>query len=259
MFYSARTVFWLLTGAVLIFTASPADAIVSMEDIHLGKPPQGFQGAFELSLKVDDGNTQQAAASTGMKLQWTEGMTTNFILGNYEYGESAGKTDKNEGFVHLRHIHQLDKQYAWEAFSQLSFNEFTKLNLRVLAGGGVRLTLADVTDKRASFFGLGAFYEYEKLDTDEAGDESESSVRVNSYLVFKFRFNDHVSLVISTYYQPSLEDLSDFRAIEDMSLVSELTESLSLRVGLDLKHDSDPPADVEKTDTSLKLGFVIRF
>jgi putative salt-induced outer membrane protein YdiY len=248
-----------ISVALLAFTCS-ANAIVSMEDIHLGKPPEGFSGAYELSLKVDDGNTQQAAAATGLKLQWTEGIATNFILGNYEYGESDGVKDKNKGFLHLRHIHQIDRAYAWEAFSQASFNEFTKLSLRALLGGGIRLTLGEVTDKQASYLGLGAFYEHEELDIDDSSvSDTEDVVRANSYLVFKYQFNEHVSLVSSSYFQPSLEDLSDYRAIEDLSLVSGLTKALSLKVGVDIAHDSQPPPGVEKTDTSLKVGLVINF
>ena len=195
-----------------------------------------------------------------MKLQWTQGKTTDFILGNYEYGESDGVRDKNKGFLHLRHIFQAEREYAWEAFTQASFNEFTKLNLRALLGGGVRLTLGELSDTRATYLGLGGFYEHEELDT-EAADEniSEDTFRANSYLVFKFQFNDHASMVSSSYFQPSLEDLSDFRAIEDISLVSKLTNSLSLNTGINIAHDSDPPSEVKKTDTSLKLGLVVNF
>jgi putative salt-induced outer membrane protein YdiY len=260
MFFSAKNLFPHLPGVALAFYAYPTNAIVSMEDIHLGKPPEGFTGAFELSLKLDDGNTQQTAASTGLKLQWTQGINTDFILVNYEYGESDGVRDKNKGFLHLRHIHQAEKQYAWEAFSQASFNEFTKLNLRALLGGGVRLTLGQVSDRQASHLGLGAFYEHEELDTDLSGESArEDAFRANSYLVFKYQFNDHVSMVSSTYFQPNLEDFSDFRAIENISLVSKLTDSLSLTASIDIAHDSDPPPEVEQTDTSLKLGLVVNF
>ncbi len=249
-----------LAWCALIFTTYPAYSIVSMEDIHLGKPPEGFTGAFELSLKVEDGNTQLMAASTGLKLQLTRGLSTNFILGNYEYGESDGVKDKNKGFLHLRHIRQTTKSHAWEGFLQASFNEFTKLSLRSLLGAGVRLTLGEVSDRRASYLGLGAFYEHEELDTDEPDEaNSEDAIRANSYLVFKYHFNDNVSLVSSTYFQPSLEDLSDHRAIEDLSLVSDLTKSLSLNVGIDIAYDSEPPVDVKKTDTSIKVGLVINF
>jgi len=50
-------------------------AIVSMESVHLGKPPQGFSGAFDLSFDADYGNTEERTASTGIKLQNTKAPT----------------------------------------------------------------------------------------------------------------------------------------------------------------------------------------
>ena len=246
----------------LAFLCGPMSvhAIVSMEDIHLGKPPAGFAGSFELDLGLESGNTDQTSAATGVKLQWTEKRITDFILMNYEYGETAGLTNKNKGFAHYRHIHQRDTQFAWEGFTQFSSDEFTNLRLRALIGGGVRLTLGEVNDKKAFLVGLGVFYEYEKLDTqylDE--DDTEDTLRGNAYLVMKYQFNEYVSLVSSTYYQPRLDDASDFRGIEDLSLVSQLTELTSIKVGVDIAHDSEPPRDIKKTDASLKVGIAVNF
>ncbi|WP_455222056.1 DUF481 domain-containing protein [Kaarinaea lacus] len=236
-------------------------AIVSMESVHLGKPPEGFSGAFDLSFDADYGNTEKRTVSTGIKLQNTHERRTNFVIANYEYGESSGVKVKNKSFVHYRHIYQRRSDYALEGFAQLSSNEFTRLNLRALAGGGVRLALGKVTDKRAFLLGLGAFYEREDLDTDAAlgEDETSEAVRGNIYLVLKFHFNDHVSLVSSTYYQPDFGQFSDFRAIEDLSLVSELTERLALKIGLFVGHDSEPPPAVDHTDASVKIGLSVDF
>ena len=249
-----------LVSLILLCGPFYAHAIVSMENIHLGKPPQGFAGSYQLDLTLETGNTEQTDAGTGIKLQWTEGKITDFILANYEYGETAGVTNKNKGFAHYRHIEQLDDRFAWEGFTQLSSNQFTNLTLRALAGGGARITLGKVTDRQAFFLGLGMFYEREELDSiypDEAA--IENTLRANTYLVMKYQFNAFVSLVSTTYYQPDLSDFSDFRVIEDLSLVSKLNESLSINIGIDIAHDSKPPRDIKETDSSLKVGIVVNF
>lgn len=231
-----------------------------MENIHLGKPPQGFTGSYALDLAYEGGNTEQAGAETGIKLQWTRDNVTDFILANYAYAESAGVRNKNRAFVHFRHIRQLDDRLAREAFTQFSGDEFKNLSLRVLVGGGVRLTLGEVSDSSAFYLGLGAFYEHEELDTrypDEA--DTEDALRASTYLVIKYQFNTHVSLVSSTYYQPRMNDVGDFRAIEDLSVQSRLTEALSLSAGIDIAYDSEPPRDVKATDASLKIGIVVNF
>lgn len=245
---------------LLICVSFNVQAIVSMENIHLQKPPQGFSGAFDLDLAVEGGNTERTGAATGIKFQWTEAEVTDFILANYAYAKSDGVINKNKGFTHYRHIHQLDDQLAWEGFAQLSFNEFTNLTLRALAGGGVRLTLSEANDKTDFFLGLGAFYEHEQLDTSlVVEDDTEEAVRANIYLVIKYPFNEHVSLVSTTYFQPDVSDVNDFRAIEVFSLVSKLTETLSLKVNLDYAHDSKPPLTIKKSDTSLTVGIAVNF
>lgn len=245
----------------LILSPSLAHAIVSMESVHLGKPPQGFKGSFDTSVDAEYGNTESASVSTGVKLEWAEDQNTDFVLANYQYGESSRVKVKNNSFVHLRHIHQLNNEVAWEAFSQLSRNEFTRLNLRALIGGGARLTLGDSGEKRAIYLGLGGFYEREALDIDTSGGDTntETTLRGNVYLVMKYQFNQHVFMVSSTYYQPAVDEVSDYRAIENASLVSQLTDDLSLKLAIDIQHDNKPPPDVKETDASITIGFSVDF
>lgn len=255
-----QKVIQVVASLVLLCAPFYTHAIVSMENIHLGKPPEGFTGSYDLDLSVESGNTEQAGAATGIKLQWQRNRITDFILADYAYAETDGVRNKNKAFVHFRHIHQRDDQYAWEGFTQFSSNEFTKLLLRTLLGGGVRLTLGEVTDTTAFFLGLGAFYEKERLDTqypDEA--DTEQTVRASTYLVMKYQFNEHVTLVSSTYYQPALNDFADYRAVEDLSITSRLGESLSLKVGINIAHDSKPLRDVKETDASMNVGIVVNF
>ena len=255
-----QKIFHLVTSLAILSGPICAHAIVSMEDIHLGTPPDGFAGSYELDLAFEGGNTEQASAATGVKLQWTQDKVTDFILANYAYGESAGVKNKNKGFAHYRHIHALDDALAWEGFGQLSSNEFTNLTLRALVGGGVRLALGQRSEMQAFFLGLGMFYEREELDTVLPGEaDSETALRANTYLVIKYQFNAHVSLVSTTYYQPDLGDFADFRAIEDFSLVSKLSEVMALKVGVDIAHDSMPPRGIDKTDSLLKIGIVVNF
>lgn len=255
-----QNILYFLVSLIFVCAPSTVNAIVSMEDMHLGAPPQGFVGSFGLDMELDSGNTEKKGATSGAKFQWTEGKTTDFILMSYEYGEASGIKNKSKGFTHYRHIQQLDDKYAWEGFAQGSFNEFTNLKLRALIGGGVRLTLGERSETRAFLLGLGAFYEREKLDSiypDEAN--TENKVRANSYLIIKFQINEHVSLVNSVYYQPSLSEMSDYRLTEDLSLISKLSEVLSLKVGVNIAHDSEPPRDIKQTDTSIKVGIEINF
>lgn len=246
---------------VLNVIAFNAHAIVSMESVHLSKPKEGYSGAFDINASGDYGNTEKGTLSTGLKLVRHRGPATDFILLNYQYGESAGVRDKNKAFIHGRHIQQLTPRYAWEGFAQLSKDEFTRLTLRALVGTGARIGLWQKSKATEGYLGLGGFYEREKLDvnTSAGEDDTEEAVRANVYFVIKAAVNDNVSLVSTTYYQPNLDRFGDFRAIENASLVSKLSEKLAAKISLDVTHDSEPPAGVEQTDTTVMVGFDVSF
>lgn len=249
----------LILFAVLLWT--PAHAIVSMESIHLGKPPQGYSGAFDINAIGEYGNTEKSSVSTGLKLVRNKAAATDFMLANYQYGQSGGVRDKNKAFIHGRHIQQLTPKYAWEGFAQASSDEFTRLKLRLLLGAGARISLWQNADSLQGFFGLGGFYEKERLDVEEGSGEDKTTEawRANVYLVYKASINEHVSVVSTTYYQPNLDRFGDFRAIEDASLVSKLTDKLAAKISLDVTHDSEPPSGVKNTDTTLSVGLDVSF
>ena len=241
--------------------AHNALAIVAMESVHLGNPPEGYSGAFDINAIGEYGNTEKGTLSTGLKVIRKKEVVTQFVMFNYQYGESGGVRDKNKAFIHGRHIHQLTPKYAWEGFAQASSDEFTRLTLRLLLGGGARLSLWQGSGTRQGYFGLGGFYEKEKLDLEssDTADNRTTAWRANAYFVIKTAFNDNVSVVSTTYYQPNLERFGDFRAIEDASLVSKLTEKLAAKISLDISHDSEPPAGVKQTDTTIKVGLDVSF
>ena len=255
----ARARRYFLAGTLLIWS-STAFAIVNMESLHLGKPVVGFSGEFDVTADAEYGNTEKQSVGTGIKLQWAQEGYTSFVLADYAYGENAGITNKNKSFVHVRHIRELGAKLSWEAFSQISNNEFTRLNLRALLGGGLRLKLTEDSTQSAMFLGLEGFYEKEKLNINSSKNDNHSStLRGNLYLVAKYPFNENVSLLSSTYYQPDLGEVSDFRAIENASLVSKLSQDLSLKLGLDIQHDSNPAPGVEHTDAGLTIGISVSF
>ena len=247
--------------ALAYFCTTPVYAIVNMEDLHLGAPPEGFSGQLELAISGAAGNTRKSSSNFGTRIQWHRKQHTNYMLLNYAYGRSQGVTDTNKGFIHLRHIYQARATRAWEAFAQAAKDEFTRLSLRTLLGGGTRLTLIERQKQKAAFLGLGAFYEQEKLSDNQTSSEEQTSDlwRANLYFVFKYRLNSGVTILSSTYYQPSVNTPSDYRLSETAGLNVKIADNLALSLSLDITHDSQPPQNVTATDTSYQTGITYNF
>jgi putative salt-induced outer membrane protein YdiY len=246
---------------LILFGALPAHAVVSMENLHLKTPAEGFEGEIDLSAGGSSGNTDKSDISVGTRLQWQTGMHTDYVVLNYAYGESNDVRDTNRSFLHVRHIGRISRPLAWELFLQGESNEFGRIEFRRLAGGGARFSLLEKQTRSDAFLGVGAFYEMQTI-TDIIGTTdtgTETTWRGNLYLVLKYVLNDNVRLVSSTYYQPSFEDSGDYRAIENAALEVSMTEKLALSVRIEVKHNSRPPQTVEKTDVIYRTGINYKF
>ena len=250
----------ILTTLLLGWMAG-AHAIVNIEALHTGEPQPGYSGTVNIAVDGQSGNTDKLSVNAGARLQWHGGAVTNFAILRYNYGETSGVQDTNKLFSHARHIHQISAKTAYEGFIQAERNTFNRLSFRGLLGGGLRLTLAEVPDNKSLHLGLGGFFSRETLEkrtgTTDAG--SSNTWRVSTYLNYVQQLNKSVRVHSTTYYQPAVDDFSDYRLLEDATLSVKMTDSLSLNVSLDLAHDSKPPQAVKKTDTTYGTGIEYSF
>ena len=250
-----------IAGA-LALVSSPVQAVVNIEDMYTKEPLEGFSGKVALSANGDRGNTNKSSLGAGARTQWNYERTLDFVVFNYNVGETDGERDVNNSFLHARHIRRLTETTAWEAFGQIQQNEFQRLSYRALAGGGARFTfLQSPAEKDRLIIGTGAFYEREELD-DEPGTTDagiETTTRANLYIVFNYKLNEHVRAQTTTYYQPSFDDVDNFRAIEQATLLVQLAERLDLKLQINASYNSRPPQLVERGDLNYLTGIEYRF
>jgi putative salt-induced outer membrane protein YdiY len=238
-----------------------AHAIVNIESMRTGEPPSGYSGAVNLSVDGESGNTDKLGANVGARLQWHGGAVTNFAIFRYAYAETSGIQDTNKLLFHARHIRRITARTAYEGFVQAERNKFARLSFRGLIGGGARLTLSKKPDVKSLHLGIGGFYSRETLENKAGATDngSQNIWRLNSYINYLHHLNDQVSILSTTYYQPTVEDFGDYRLLEEASLSVKMTDTLSLNLSLDLTHDSKPPQGVKKTDTTYSSGIEYNF
>jgi putative salt-induced outer membrane protein YdiY len=251
----------LLTTTLLLSLSFPAVAIVNVEGMRLGKPQEGLSGNLDLSISGKNGNTEKQEVGIDGRLQKHEDKTTDFVVVSYDYGETSDVRNTNKTFIHGRHIVQFQPKRAWEAFAQAGENEFTRLSFRGLLGVGLRLTIFEDTDSIGLYLGVGAFYSRETLDNriglTDGGTEKFS--RGNIYLSYKHKINDQLSVISTTYYQPRFGHTEDYRALEQAALAVKMTERLSLKISLNIAHDSRPPETIQKTDSTYETALSYSF
>lgn len=248
----------ILSIFLLLCLAENGFAIVNIESMKSGKNNKGFSSQLGFSAAGASGNTDKLNLSVATRLNWQEDERTDFIVAEYQYGESKGTKDAEKAFIHARHIAKISDRRDWELFVQGSKNEFARLNFRGLVGLGLRFKL----DKKEKFyFGIGGFYERESIQ-EELGtvDElSNNTWRMNNYLVYKDKLNEQIKFSNVLYVQPAFEDFSDLRVLGQFSFLVKAGKSVNIKLSVDLGHDQNPPQNVDKTDVQYSTGLVFEF
>ena len=250
-----------LFSALLGLHAASAFAIVNVEQAIIGKPKEGVHTTVELLANGEMGNSEKSSSRASVLSLWQHDRHTEFLQLQYAYGKSRGVVDTDRAFVHLRHRTTLNAAWGVEGFGQVGRDPFARLTKRTLLGAGMRWVMSEEQDKSAAYLGFGAFHEQEVL-TDELGttDPKESNLwRANAYLVLKRKINEQVRIYSTTYYQPEVAGASDYRLLEQASMLVKMAENLDLKLNLDISFDSKPPQTVEKRDLVYSAGLEYTF
>ena len=245
----------LLIFLFLFFAPAQALAIINAEDLDLSINEEGLAGKLGLSINGNAGNSAKINGEASGRLLWRHGAHTEMLVGSYAYGKSRGVRDTNNAFAHFRHRYAVNEIWDLEAFAQAQQNEFARLKLRTLLGGGLRWSTQ--TEGWQAHIGLGSFYERESLRWSSA--PATRLWRGNVYLALHYAINAHVRLQNTVYYQPAWKQTADFRLLDDAALSVTLSDGLDLRLSLAVAHDSRPPATIKSTDISYKTGLVYAF
>jgi hypothetical protein len=265
---------------ILALLTQPTLAAINVEEIRVSPEEEGVSMEIEVSASHKSGNVSFASVGTGAGVGYRRGDNMAFLIGSYTYASKRSGADldsdgtlfddqyryTNKGALHARYNRNITENFALELFSQVEFNQFLNLDLRLLGGTGGRLRIL----KNASttlHTGLGAMLESERYNPEKivAADTSTLLTRATTYLSLNHALSNTASLILTGYYQPVLTAFSDYRVLLDTELEVQMTEKLSLAVSFSGRLDAQPPKVLETettirpldtaTSTSLKVTF----
>lgn len=235
-------------------------ALVTIAPVDIGEKP-GLSGGIEAGLETKRGNTDKDAYKASTRIAYDDN-SSYVIWGELsgEYGKSNGVEDTNKAFSHIRYIHSLtdDENLRYELFAQLESDDFRQINSRVLSGGGLRYKLFNSESKGKGYFGFGGFYEGIRYKNPQV-DPSEDNMRLNTYLAYKVGLSNKSSFSCTLYYQPKIDEFSDYVQSSQVELKLQVFEDLYLKFNASWNVDSKPPVGVKKSDFVQTTTFVFNF
>lgn len=252
--------YWFVLSLSVVCLPQSAAAIVNVSQSVVDSHEEGWSNTAHLGLDGAQGNTDKISVKADLLSQWQHGDNTDFLLLEHAYGKSSGAVNTDRTFAHLRHRQQQDDVLAFEIFAQTGRDAFARLANRTLLGVGMRLTLHEEPKVSGLYLGLGVFSESERLSQIVGTtDRPTHTMRGNIYVVYRHQVNPQVILSSTTYVQPSLQQASDIRLLEQAALHVGLLENLKLKMSMDYSYDEQPPQTVSRDDLRYHTGLELRF
>jgi len=245
---------------LLIFISLPSfsQTIINAEGLIDGKDSTILALSFSYSGTRGNSTTDQLSISPTMI--FIANKNEYKILGGYGVLTQSGSKILNNGFVHLRHNYRFTSRLQSFEFYQVQFNDVLLLDKREVFGGGLRYALLN-KDSLSYSINMGLMREHEVLNTLrlEPGEVYETRYFRGTFISsLKVIINKSLRLDNVTYYQPYLQDFSDYRLLNELTITSSINDHLKILATLSTRYDSKPPSALRGLDNIVSLGINVK-
>ncbi|MCB9062636.1 MAG: DUF481 domain-containing protein [Halobacteriovoraceae bacterium] len=233
----------------LLLSISKLFAIIDMEVERTKGLNKTFYHNIAIALSGSKGNSNKQDIDIDLFHSFRKEKWHLFLTGQREFGKSNGQKSTDINFAHFRTSYYHTEGQAIELFYQYSSDQFKNLIRRNLFGAGYRFEFINL-----GAIGLALFQEFQKYK-----NKNESQMRANLYTGIDLKIVENVFYAITIYYQPVLNNPSDWRSMLKSSLSTMITNSLKSIVSFTWEQDSMPEEGIEKSDFNYKFGFAYNF
>ncbi len=241
---------------LLIITTQTLFGLISIAPVKIAEKP-GLHGKISTSLQTRRGSTKKESYKAAFRIAYDNNSThVTWSEVSAEYGKSNDVEDTNRLYMHIRHIYALTEEVVrGEILGQLQRDKFKLIRERAITGLGLRLKAFELLESSKGYLGVGGFYENINYTSDDA---TENHIRGNSYFTYTSGFNEN-SFSYTLYYQPLLDNFSDYIESHKFQLKIHVFKKLSLSFKLSYDVDSKPPEGINKYDFYQETSFVFEF
>ena len=242
----------LLSQLLLVLLIVPVSSMaqVNTEKMRLDDLA-GWSGSVGGSFSLTGGNAEIYNLGGRVKIDYRKGRNDGFVVGTLRFLQQGDVVGLKSFFGHLRYNYDYQTWFTQEWFTQYEFDEIRLLERRILVGTGLRIKVYK-TKQIHLYVGTTPMLEHEELDQSIQDEDRTVTVgRWSNYFSFKGQPREDIIFVNIVYVQPRFDDFGDFRILNETGLTIQLFKHVSLGVNLNLRHDTDPPGALKKTDFTL--------
>lgn len=246
--------------AALMLSAGSAAAQVNVEPLRAKLKDDGAGANLDVKLAGRTGNTEGLTAGGSGLLGGRSEPHFAFVSASGEYARHFGEVQAARYFAHARYNLTLTDGVWGELFGQIEHDRFARLALRELAGLGPRIRLIESGGARV-FFGTAYMLEHETLELPPSAPDERNTVahRWSNTLAALLAVDDRVTVSATVLAQPRFDRFRDARLLGLLGAEFAITKRLAASMQLTLRHDTEPPTGVRRTDLAIDNQLGLRF
>ncbi|MEN9613092.1 MAG: hypothetical protein RLZZ628_3906 [Bacteroidota bacterium] len=238
---------WVIILVLINFVLNTLSAqIVNVEDkrVKLGDTI-AFKGFADIGFNLYQTDKRLLSGRANVQMEYVHHRHFFLSMTGYNFVQADKTKYLNDGFQHLRYNYEwTPDEWVWEGFVQAQYNERTRILFRGLAGTGVRWKLQKYLKQKVY---LGILYMFERNELNKT-EVLENNHRLSSYLSFNFKINSFSKFSSTTYFQPLLNQLNNYRLASESALVFGLSKKWSFKGSFTINYDNDPRLPVNFPD-----------
>lgn len=243
---------------IILFTSVLSfGQIVNIESLRKPTDTSRFVGSVKFDVDLTKNVNTFFSLRNEITLQYTSGKNLFLFLNNIVFTEINTNKFTDKSIQHLRYNYQFNTRTTFEIFTQFQRDKVSFINLRALFGLGTRFQLF-LSKKNNAFLGTLIMYEHEN-SVGNINDVIDKATRGNIYFSFRLNLKNNLFLSSVTYYQPKLNNFSDFRVSSETSFSFELIKNLALVTSFSYQLDKFPVLGIPNSQYSLLNGIQYTF
>ena len=235
-------------------------ALITIAPVEFGQKP-GLSLKAALSLITKRGNSDIDLYKVASRLKYDNNASyVTWLQLQGEYAKSQGIKSVQRLYAHFRYIHTIyDRYHVYELALQTEEDAFRLIRYRRLVAAGYRHRFGVRGKHLKLYAGIGGLYESIRY-LDSTLNPQESNFRLNSYLSLVYDRQKRIRTSFIGYYQPRVDDISDFALVNKLELKFKVHKRISLNLSLRYSYDAKPAVGVESRydfseDTTLVYEF----
>ena len=250
------TLFLLIYLSLLSF--SSLAQVINVESLRKSSDSSKWSGSVSLDIGLIKNTNSIFRVATKAHIQYNNKTNLWLFVNDLNFQKIEGNSLVNRGTQHLRYNRRISDAIKWEAFAQAQYDVISEIDFRGLLGTGPRFKLSK-KDNYRFYLGTLIMYEYEK-ETNSITNTPNKDFRASTYLSFSLYPTENISIISTSYYQPQLKKLNDYRISSDTSLLIRIFDKLAFKTNFNYSFDTFPASpNIPKTQFELTNGLLYAF